>query len=395
MVLLSLTSALAGIASTSYQQVLLDIKNDFSVSWWLVTFSVSSAHLATAIGRLFMGWIIDRWGERRIIVPSVLFFVLGALVAFYTPNIYWLIAGVFIQSLGIAPITIVTTTLISSLFSKDVIGRKIATSQTISWIGPLAGPLIGAYLAYYAGWRTVFIAHILLGILLLLPWLIRKTFLIPATVRPHAQTNKVKNNKLIWISLVGGLQFFVLFASHTLVPILVRDHLGLDARYAGWVSLSLGIVSMMTFSLGGKLSDRIGPTYTTCLGIFVLHSAQVLLLLTTITSETVTGITALLAGSFLLGLSSGLSLPAHLKLIVDFFPDNKASALGFYKLVQYIGGAAGPACMGLAIVPWGPFWTLIGFLSVSITLTIPSLRGLGTTPSSVRPSKDKPISEKN
>ncbi|NOV00660.1 MFS transporter [Paenibacillus planticolens] len=163
----------------------------------------------------------------------------------------------------IAPITIVTTTLLSELFPKDIIGRKIATSQTISWIGPLTGPILGSYLTYYAGWRAVFLAHILLGVLLLLPWLIRKATLSTSKVRPQVQKGITRSKKLIWISLVGGLQFFILFASHTLIPILVRDHLGLDARYAGWVSLSLGIVSMMTFSWGGKMSDRIGPTYTT------------------------------------------------------------------------------------------------------------------------------------
>jgi DHA1 family bicyclomycin/chloramphenicol resistance-like MFS transporter len=374
LVLLSLAAALQGLASTSYTQVLLDVKHDFHSAWWLVASTVSLFSLATALARLAVGPLVQRWGEGRLVLPSLFLFGVGSLIGAGAPSVQVLVLGITVQALGIAPVSIITSSLLAQRYGGADRGRMLGLSQTISWVGPMLGPLLGSYASVLVGWRAIFFVHACLTFPLALGLLLVEEELNGAKEPYLDQTVKLKREGSRWsahllaISGLGAVHFFVLFTVQALLPVVVRTHLGLDARYAGWISLLLSVVSMLLFPWGGRLADRIGSHRTTVWGALVLGGAVLIL---TLAMMLQTGGGALLMlGVFALGAASGITLPAHLTEVVDRFSENRTGALGTYKLLQYLGGSAGPALLGglLPVLAPGAILALVGAIGGGVAV---------------------------
>lgn len=370
MLVLSLASALQGIAGTSYHQVLLDIKTEFASSWWLVAATVSLYSLATALSRLAVAPLLDRLGEGLLVLPSLALFCAGSALAAWAPGVGALAAGIALQGFGIAPVSIISSSVVASQYGDAERGRILGLSQTVSWIGPMLGPIVGSYMTVLAGWRSIFLIHGFLVLPLVGAILLCEGELYQAGRRRQAVEKTRWGFDLVAVSLLGALHFLILFSVQALLPILVRTGLGLDARLAGWASLLLSAVSMAGFPWGGRVTDRLGGRTASLRGLVLLLLALAVLIGSARVGPGPVGIGLLLAGVVMLGGSSGLTIPAHLKVVVDLYPASRASALGTYKLIQYLGGTAGPALIGvgLAVVGTGSVMSLILLAGVLVGL---------------------------
>jgi DHA1 family bicyclomycin/chloramphenicol resistance-like MFS transporter len=366
LLLLSLAAALQGLASTSYTQVLLDIKQDFHSAWWVVAFSVSLFSLATALARLAVGPLVQRWGEGRLVLPSLFLFGVGSLIGAGAPSVQVLVLGITVQALGIAPVSIITSSLLAQRYGGADRGRMLGLSQTISWVGPMLGPLLGSYASVLVGWRAIFFVHACLTFPLALGLLLVQDQLGGAK-EPKREASRWSPH-LLAISSLGAVHFFVLFTVQALLPVVVRTHLGLDARYAGWISLLLSVVSMLLFPWGGRLADRIGSHLAAVRGALLLGGAVLILTLAMMVQTG--GGALLLLGVLTLGAASGITLPAHLTEVVDRFSENRTGALGTYKLLQYLGGSAGPALLGglLPVLAPGAILALVGAIGGGVAV---------------------------
>jgi len=371
MLVLSLAAALQGIAGTSYHQVLLDIKAEFASSWWLVAATVSLYSLATALSRLAVAPLLTRLGEGLMVLPSLALFCAGSALAAWAPNVAALATGIALQGFGIAPVSIISSSLVASQYSDAERGRILGLSQTVSWIGPMLGPILGSYMAVAAGWRSIFIIHGFLVLPLVGAVLLCEGELTEAGLKRESAEPTPWDFGLVAISLLGALHFFILFSVQALLPILVRTGLGLDARLAGWASLVLSAVSMVAFPWGGRLADRVGARGVAVRGLVLLLTAVTVLTAASLTGAGAPGILLLLVGVMMLGTSTGLTVPAHLKVVVERYAASRASALGAYKLIQYLGGTAGPALIGAALAVAGLGGVLSMILATGVVVALP------------------------
>lgn len=92
-VLLSATCALQGLAATSYQQPLPDVRAEFAAPWGVVAATVSGFSLATAAGHFATGPLVDRLGARRLLLPCLLLFTAGAVAAAHAGGVAALAAA--------------------------------------------------------------------------------------------------------------------------------------------------------------------------------------------------------------------------------------------------------------------------------------------------------------
>ncbi|HWI64569.1 MAG TPA: MFS transporter [Symbiobacteriaceae bacterium] len=374
MLVLSLASALQGIAGTSYHQVLLDIKAEFASSWWLVAATVSLYSLATALSRLAVAPLLDWLGEGMMVLPSLALFCAGSAMAAWAPSVGVLAAGIALQGFGIAPVSIISSSLVASQYSDAERGRILGLSQTVSWIGPMLGPIVGSYLTVAAGWRSIFMVHGFLVLPLVWAVLLCEGELHQAGRKLQAVEKTRFGFDLVAVSLLGALHFFLLFSVQAMLPILVRTGLGLDARLAGWVSLLLSAVSMVAFPWGGRFADRHGGRRASVRGLVLLLSALAVLTGAAWAGQGPAGIGLLLAGVVMLGSSTGVTVPAHLKVVVELYPSSRASALGTYKLIQYLGGTAGPALVGAAMAMSGLGVVLGVVFGIGLLVSLPLSR---------------------
>ena len=148
---------------------------------WLVPMVLTVPSLCVALFSSFIGAAADRWGRRRILLPSLAAFAVFGLAPFLVDDLYEIIAARFVVGVAEAAILTVSNALLGDYFD-DASRRRWLALQTI--IGPFAAfayVLMGGALGSWS-WRGPFLLYVM-GIVVLFPSLL---FLYEPTKAPAA-----------------------------------------------------------------------------------------------------------------------------------------------------------------------------------------------------------------
>ena len=111
--------------------------------------------LGFAAGVLLWGWLCDAWGRRPALLAGLCTGLAGTLCAAWAPGFEALLAGRFVQALGLATCSITTQTMLRDRLQGEALTRCfIMLGAVLSW-SPALGPLAGQLLADQAGFRGV------------------------------------------------------------------------------------------------------------------------------------------------------------------------------------------------------------------------------------------------
>ena len=129
----------------------------FHVSPGVTQWTISIFFLTTGIGQLFMGPLSDSYGRRRIILISVLFFFIGSILCFVSPNPISLIISRGIEGFGACGMMVCAFSTVRDIFTGNEIGEVSSWLNSTIAFSPVIAPIIGGYLAFWYGWRANFI----------------------------------------------------------------------------------------------------------------------------------------------------------------------------------------------------------------------------------------------
>ncbi|MEM7253025.1 MAG: DHA2 family efflux MFS transporter permease subunit [Pseudomonadota bacterium] len=120
---------------------------------WVITLNV----IATAVVTPATGWMVARWGERRVMVWSIVGFTVCSLLCAIANSLEPLLLYRVGQGAFGAPLVPLAQAIIVATYPPD----KRAAAQGIFGmavvIGPAVAPAIGGYLAEEYNWRYVFL----------------------------------------------------------------------------------------------------------------------------------------------------------------------------------------------------------------------------------------------
>ncbi len=280
--------------------------NIAQVSLGITIFGLTASLLAPVFG-----WMVDRYGVRRVGIWSLVAFICAFSALYFTPasivGFYglWLLVG--LVGIGSTPVT--WSRGISLWFSQN---RGLALG--IMLLGTSAAALVVPRVAVWAietvGWREMFPIVALFPLLIALPvviWLFREPR--PEERPPALQTAdgaltgmtlgeavKTRQFWLLWVSIL--LIAFAYGGAHVHMPSIVRDH-GIDAQAAAGIMGVVGIGLLIGRVGVGFLLDRIwGPIVA--FPVLCLPALACFLLM-----GTSTDMTLIMIAAFLLGFAAG------------------------------------------------------------------------------------------
>lgn len=166
--LLVLLAMLAPLAIDMYLPALEMIKNDFSAADEGVTATVSIFFAGLAIGQLFFGPWSDRVGRRVLLLFGLLAFLVGSLVAAFSPNILFLLVGRLLQALGGSAVMVSGRALVRDLYDERDAAHFFSTIALFGGLAPVFAPAIGAGILTIGSWPVIFMSLAGLATLLLL-----------------------------------------------------------------------------------------------------------------------------------------------------------------------------------------------------------------------------------
>lgn len=121
--------------------------------------------LGMGVGTLFAGPISDATGRKRAITGGFVLYVAGAALAMASSSVEMLLAARFLQGLGAAGPRIVGLALIRDLYAGREMARVTSFVMMIFILIPAVAPSIGQVIIGFTGWRGIFGAFIVFGLI--------------------------------------------------------------------------------------------------------------------------------------------------------------------------------------------------------------------------------------
>ncbi|WP_148861620.1 MFS transporter [Marinobacter fonticola] len=232
----------------------------------LLGIAIGAYGLSQALLQIPFGMLSDRYGRKRLIFCGLVIFAAGSLLAGASESIYGVIAGRILQGGG--AIASVLMALLSDLTREEnrtkamaIVGLSIGVAFSASlFLGPLLGALVGLSGIFYA---TAGLA--LIGIVLVhsvVPTPVGKNTHLDAQPAKDKLRQVLSNRRLLRLDFGIGALHLVLTAAFLVVPVLLRDQVGVPATEHWWIYLSvmgLAFFAMVPFIIIGEKRRMMKP----------------------------------------------------------------------------------------------------------------------------------------
>jgi EmrB/QacA subfamily drug resistance transporter len=285
-----------------------------TLNWVATAYLLCSAALVVPFGR-----IADIYGRKKIFTWGIGIFALSSLLCGLADSATMLIAWRVLQGIGGAMLAGTSVALLTTVFPANERGKVLGIIVAAAYLGLSLGPILGGILTQHLGWRSIFFAGALLGLLALgvVLWKLRgewagaknerfdfagSVIYVLGLVALVCGFTLLEESSGMWLGVgmivggVVGLGAFVRLEMRTRSPVLdislfrnsraftfsnlaalinygatygitllmsfylqYRPLNPLDAQHAGLILVAMPAVQAVFSPLAGRLSDRIEP----------------------------------------------------------------------------------------------------------------------------------------
>ncbi len=301
--------------------------------------------LTQAILQVPFGMLSDRIGRKRVIVPGLLLFVIGSLVAAAAPDLEWIIVGRALQGAG--AISSVVTALLADLTSDRSRVRAMAMVGASIGLMFALSMMIAPLLYQSIGMSGIFILTGVLGLggvavtIYVVPDPPDTPELQPGTV-PVSFKSVALDGTLLRLNFGIFALHLVLMSVFVVVPSMLVDGAGLPLPEHWKVYLPVVLASFVLMVPLILVAERGGRMKSVFLGS-IATLAAVLVALILVGNQWI-GLLACLVAFFTVFNVLEASLPSLVSRLAPM--GGRGTALGIYNTTQALGLFAGGAVGG-------------------------------------------------
>ncbi|WP_439627147.1 multidrug effflux MFS transporter [Shinella sp.] len=182
--LYALLTSLTSISIDALLPGLREIGADVGAAPPLSTQHVISLFIfGMAFGELLLGPLSDAIGRKKALVLGLCVYAAGTVIAMLAGTLEMVILGRFLQGVGVSGPKIATRAMIRDQFEGDAMARVMSFMFTLFILVPMLAPALAQGLIALAGWRSVFVAYLVIAGLIGLWLMVRQPETLPAQKR--------------------------------------------------------------------------------------------------------------------------------------------------------------------------------------------------------------------
>lgn len=329
------------------------IKEEMNLGYLGVGFLTTAFFIGYSITPIPGGWWADKYGHKKVIVPSMIGFAITTCFTGFVKNPIMLAMARFATGLFEGSFYSTAVGYVSSVFSKSNRGKAMAIYSTGWTLGSMAGIFFATFMGARYGWRSPWIFMLIPT--LLAAWYFWKY--IPSISRDETPAYsealkaggkkqgvfkdvlKVRN---AWI--IFTLQFIANFgywSINTFTPLYFKEIKGFSFVASGSLLAVMLIAGTFGSIASGIVSDKLGRRAGISLFFGLAGITWYGVLNSTSVSETL--VWAAISGFFITGL-----YPTILAWMTDCVPPNlTAAASGFGIMGAEVGAFTTPIVAGV------------------------------------------------
>ena len=325
-----------------------DIVDDFGLSDGQVGNLVASASVAGIVIAPLVGFLADRHGRRRVILPCLIIYGVFSTVGAFAPTFTVLLVARFLQGLGSAGLVNMSVVLIADNWTGNQRARLIGFNSAVLTGSLAVYPSLGGLLADQWGWRASFAPYLLTLVVAGLAF----RYLADTAPRiddPYgdqfrAAVTDMRRPVMASTMVLGFVTFVLIFGVFlTVMAIHLDRQFGLGPSTRGLVYVAPAVASTLIALSLGRLRQIAGPAVLVPVGIFFFAAAFGLIGLTD-------SLAVAILAAVMYGLGEGLSLPTLQDVVAgQAAPRLRGALVALWTGFARAGQVAGPLVAGIGI----------------------------------------------
>jgi EmrB/QacA subfamily drug resistance transporter len=319
-----LTSFFNSFMGAAVNIAIPEISREYDLGAAELSWVAMSYLLASSVFLLPVGKLADLRGRKKVFLLGNILFMLGSLMAVFSPNGTVLIVLRFVQGIGGAMIMSTGMAIITSVYPPAKRGKMLGLAVSAVYLGLTLAPVLGGILTQTAGWRSLFIINASAGFLVT----IAVFFLVKGEwAQQEKQKYDFSGALLYMVSIflllygfsylpltyaaimtaagLAGLVFFVwyewkrrhplldislfgqnrrfamsnlaalinysaTFAITFMISLYLQYTRGMGPKDAGMILISQPVMMVLTAYIAGRLSDRFNPGTLASIGMGII-----------------------------------------------------------------------------------------------------------------------------
>ncbi|WP_216831565.1 MFS transporter [Alkalihalobacterium elongatum] len=331
--------------------VLPAIEKELNISSLQVSMIITVYSVIAIICIPIAGYMSDRYGRKKIIIPSLIIAGIGGLISGFASwqieNPYSVIIfGRFLQGLGAAGASPIVLPLVGDIFKQESeVSEGLGVVETSNTFGKVLSPILGAILASWVWFMPFFAFPVFCTISILLMIFLVKT--PPKTAAPLAfkdflhSIKRIFTNEGRWlyaIFLIGCICMFVIFGVLFYLSTMLEEQHGIDGIKKGIIlAIPLAALCLSSYITGkGIGEEKLKMKWMTVIGL-------ALLTISVFSISFSKDIYVLLTALFASGIGIGIALPSLDALVTEgIAKEQRGTITSIYSSMRFVGVALGP-----------------------------------------------------
>ena len=402
-----LATIIQALDGTIANVALPHMQGSLSASQDQITWVLTSFIVAAAIATPLNGWLVDRFGLKKVFLVSVAGFTLASVLCGISATLTEIVVARMLQGVFGAALVPLSQSVLLDINPREKHGSAMAVWGMGVMIGPILGPTLGGWLTDSYSWRWVFFINVPIGALafwgiwryihaasparrvrfdtfgfvtlsvaigalqmlldrgeqndwfaatetwveLILTTLAFAYFIGHTLTRPAGQSfvdfRLLKNANYVTGLLLIFIVGMVLFATRALMPTMLQGLMGYPAKLAGLVTAPSGLGTMAAMMIVGRLTGKVD--FRLLLGVGFAITAFSLWQMTHYTL--VLSQSDIVWPGVIQGVGLGLVfVPLSAATFATLSPQMRAEGTALYSLVRNIGSSIGIALVQALLV---------------------------------------------
>ena len=164
----TVASFITPFMGSSINLAMPEIGSEFGMDAVALGWVSASYLLAAAVFLVPLGRIADILGRRKIFFLGSLVYTASSALILLAHNGVFLIGYRVLQGFGSSMIFGTNIAILTSVYPASERGRVLGINVAAVYVGLSIGPFVGGFLTHAIGWRSIFLANALLGLLVVI-----------------------------------------------------------------------------------------------------------------------------------------------------------------------------------------------------------------------------------
>ena len=259
---LALLSSFGPLAMDMYLSALPMLRNDLHTDTAGAGSTLSTFLLGMAVGQLLYGPLSDHYGRKAMLLVGAGLFTVASLCVTLSHDLVSFNLLRFVQAVGAASGMTLGRAIVRDLFDERHVADLFSILAVVGMAAPLLAPLLGVAFIAAGGWRLVFAALTVLGLICVGAI----AFKLPESLPAERRTAKLglrstmtafgglmAHSRFLIASLTTGCVSAILFGYITGAPLLFIEHFGFS-RVGFTILFMTAVAGMMS---GGQINRRL------------------------------------------------------------------------------------------------------------------------------------------